>query len=311
MACQAPEKFFKPIKTPALPSNAMKGALALVTGGGTGLGKAIATMFAGLGAQVAIAARRMDVLAATATEIKNKTGGVCEAFRMDVKDPSLVSKTLDDIVERFGKPPTIVVNNAAGNFIMATERLSPNAIKAVVDIVLLGTMNVTTEVCRRAMKAKQGCTVLSITTPYARHGGAFVVPSAISKAGVENMTRSLASEWAKYGMRFNVIAPGPIPTEGAFSRLSSGSPKDMEAVAASLIPVGRLGQPEELANLAAYVCSDFASWMNGAIIDFDGGQQFLNHNSSFGSHLHEMSTDDWEQIENTIRQRTGKSKSKM
>ncbi|PIO72478.1 hypothetical protein TELCIR_05588 [Teladorsagia circumcincta] len=194
---------------------------------------------------------------------------------------------------------------------MATERLSPNAIKAVVDIVLLGTMNVTTEVCRRAIKANQGCAVLSITTPYARHGGAFVVPSAISKAGVENMTRSLASEWAKYGMRFNVIAPGPIPTEGAFSRLASGPMEDMEKVAASHIPVGRLGQPEELANLAAYVCSDYASWMNGAIIDFDGGQQFLNHNSSFGSHLHEMSTDDWEQIENTIRQRTGKSKSKM
>ncbi|VDO98256.1 unnamed protein product [Heligmosomoides polygyrus] len=301
MACKVPEKFFKPLKSAALPSDTMKGALALVTGGGTGLGKAIATMFAGLGAHVAIAARREDVLKATSLEIQKKTGGVCEGFVMDVKDPALVSKAMDNIVARFGKTPNILVNNAAGNFIMATERLSPNAVKTVVDIVLLGTMNVTMEVCRRAMKANQGCTVLSITTPYARHGGAFVVPSAISKAGVENMTRSLASEWAKYGMRFN----------GAFSRLSSGSVENMEAVAGSTIPVGRVGQPEELANLAAFVCSGYASWMNGAIIDFDGGQQHFNHSSSFGSHLHEMSSDDWQQIEDSIRQRTGKVKSKM
>ncbi|EPB77032.1 hypothetical protein ANCCEY_03866, partial [Ancylostoma ceylanicum] len=255
--------------------------------------------------------RRTDVLAATASEIRAKTGAVCEGFRMDVKDPAVVSKSIDEITKRFGKLPSIVVNNAAGNFIMATERLSPNAVRAVVDIVLVGTLNVTTEVCRRAMKNNQGCTVLSITTPYARHGGAFVVPSALSKAGVENMTRSLASEWAKYGMRFNVVAPGPIPTEGAFSRLSTAAPEDMEAVAAQTVPVGRLGKPEELANLVTYMCSDYASWLNGAIIDFDGGQQFLNHGSSFGSHLHEMSSEDWEQIENSIRQRTGKAKSKM
>ncbi|KHJ97079.1 hypothetical protein OESDEN_02955, partial [Oesophagostomum dentatum] len=255
--------------------------------------------------------RRTEVLAATAAEIRAKTGGNCEGFRMDVKDAALVSQSIDEISKKFGKLPNIIVNNAAGNFIMATERLSPNAVKTVVDIVLMGTLNVTTEVCKRAMKVNQGCTVLSITTPYARNGGAFVVPSAVSKAGVENMTRSLASEWAKYGMRFNVIAPGPIKTEGAFSRLSSASPEQMEAGAASKIPVGRIGKPEELANLAAYVCSDYASWLNGAIIDFDGGQQFLNHNSSFGTHLHEMSPKDWEEIENNIRQRTGKTKSKM
>ncbi|KAK6734375.1 hypothetical protein RB195_017888 [Necator americanus] len=311
MACPTPEKFFKIVKSPALPVGTFKGALALVTGGGTGLGKAIATMFAQLGADVAIAARRTDVLAATASEIRTKTGGNCEGFRMDVKDPAIVSSSIDEITKRFGKLPSIIVNNAAGNFIMASERLSPNAVKAVVDIVLMGTLNVTTEVCKRAMKANQGCTVLSITTPYARHGGAFVLPSAVSKAGVENMTRSLASEWAKYGIRFNVIAPGPIPTKGAFSRLSTAAPEDMEAGAASTIPVGRLAKPEELANLATYVCSDYASWLNGAIIDFDGGQQFLNHNSSFGSHLHEMSPKDWEEIENNIRQRTGKTKSKM
>ncbi|VDN25836.1 unnamed protein product, partial [Cylicostephanus goldi] len=288
MACPTPEKFFKVLTSPALPAGTFKGALALVTGGGTGLGKAIATMFSQLGADVAIAARRTDVLAATAAEIRSKTGGKCEGFRMDVKDPAIVSQSIDEITKKFGKLPNIVVNNAAGNFIMATERLSPNAVKAVVDIVLIGSMNVTTEVCRRAMKINQGCTVLSITTPYARHGAAFVVPSAISKAGVENMTRSLASEWAKYGMRFNVIAPGPIKTEGAFSRLSTAAPEDMETASATTVPVGRIGKPEELANLAAYMCSDYASWLNGAIVDFDGGQQYLNHNSSFGAHLHEM-----------------------
>ncbi|KIH61987.1 oxidoreductase, short chain dehydrogenase/reductase family protein [Ancylostoma duodenale] len=187
MACKTPEKFFKVVTSPALPAGTFKGALALVTGGGSGLGKAIATMFAQLGADVAIAARRTDVLAATASEIRAKTGADCEGFRMDVKDPAVVSKSIDEITKRFvscaswcngitfyvnplrfGKLPSIVVNNAAGNFIMATERLSPNAVKAVVDIVLLGTLNVTTEVCRRAMKSDQGCTVLSITTPYAR-----------------------------------------------------------------------------------------------------------------------------------------------
>ncbi|VDL80966.1 unnamed protein product [Nippostrongylus brasiliensis] len=228
----------------------------------------------------------MDVLAATAAEIRQKTGGECHEFKLDVKDPALISTTVDDI-------------------------LSPNAIKAVVDIVLMGSMNVTTTVCRRAIEAKQGCTVLSISTPYARHGGAFVLPSAVSKAGVENMTRSLSSEWAKYGMRFNVIAPGPVGTEGAFSRLSSGSVDDAIASAGQTVPVGRIGYPEEVANLAAYICSDYASWMNGAIIDFDGGQQFLNHNSSFGSHLHELSHNDWQEVEDKIRQRTGKPKSKV
>lgn len=134
---------------------------------------------------------------------------------MDVRKPEMVAKSIDLIESKFGQLPNIVVNNAAGNFIMATERLSPNAIRTVVDIVLLGTVNVTTEIGRRLIRSKgnTGCAFLSISTPYARNGAPFVMPSAISKAGVENLTRTLASEWAKYGMRFNVIAPGPIPTE--------------------------------------------------------------------------------------------------
>ncbi|CAI4224148.1 unnamed protein product [Auanema sp. JU1783] len=311
MACLHASKFFKPIVTPALPPGSMKGKVALVTGGGTGIGKAIATMFARLGANVAIAARRTDVLEKTAAEIRKETNGVCEAFKMDVKDPALISETIENITKRFGSSPNILVNNAAGNFIMATQRLSPNAIKTIVDIVLVGTLNVTTEVGKRAIKEGHGCSVLSITTPYARHGAPFVVPSAVSKAGVENMTRSLCSEWSKYGIRFNAIAPGPVPTEGAFGRLSDVTIEDAKSAASANVPIGRCGEPEEVANLAAFICSDYANWMSGAIIDFDGGQQFMNHGSSFGPQWHELSNNDWEAVEQKIRGRTGKTKSKL
>ncbi|RCN28240.1 oxidoreductase, short chain dehydrogenase/reductase family protein [Ancylostoma caninum] len=242
MACKTPEKFFKVVTSPALPAGTFKGALALVTGGGSGLGKAIATMFAQLGADVAIAARRTDVLAVTASEIRAKTGADCEGFRMDVKDPAVVSKSIDEITKRFGKLPSIVVNNAAGNFIMATERtiISITALTKCSEGCGGHRIDRDTErhdggvqesdeeqpglhraqyydsICQELKKAAQRAK----ETAYFRHGGAFVVPSAVSKAGVENMTRSLATEWAKYGMRFNVIAPGPIPTEVRFTLIS-------------------------------------------------------------------------------------------
>uniref|UniRef100_A0A914D392 2,4-dienoyl-CoA reductase n=1 Tax=Acrobeloides nanus TaxID=290746 RepID=A0A914D392_9BILA len=315
MACKTPEKFFPVVTTPALPPGSLKGKVALITGGGTGLGKAMATTFALLGARVAIASRRLDVLQQAADEIRRTSPGAeILPVELDVRKPELVAKTVDQIQSKFGQLPNIVVNNAAGNFIMAAERLSPNAIKTIVEIVLLGTVNVTTEVGKRLISSGEkntGCTFLSITTPYARHGAAFVMPSAISKAGVENLNRSLATEWAKHGMRFNVIAPGPVPTEGAMGRLSPMSLEESAKEAATRVPLGRCGRPEELANLAAYMCSDYASWLNGAIVDFDGGQQYFNHGSSFGGQLHDMSSDEWENIENLIRGRTGKEKSKI
>ncbi|CAB3404620.1 unnamed protein product [Caenorhabditis bovis] len=309
--CAKPEKFFPVLKNVALQPGALKDKVALVTGGGTGLGKAIATTFAHLGAKVAIAARRIDVLEKSAAEIRNLTGGICEPFQLDVKDPAKVAKAFDDVTAKFNSTPDILINNAAGNFIMATERLSPNAYGTIIDIVLKGTLNVTTELGRRCIKEGKGASVLSISTPYARHGAPFVVPSAVSKSGVEVMTKSLASEWAKYGLRFNAVAPGPIPTEGAFGRLSVAGVGDAVELTKQSVPCGRAGSPEELANLVAFMSSDFMSWMNGAIVDFDGGQQHMNHGSSMGSFLHDWDHKMWEEAENVIRGRTGKSKSKI
>ncbi|KAF8373000.1 hypothetical protein PRIPAC_79429 [Pristionchus pacificus] len=300
MTCPEPEKFFPANTTVALRDGAMRNKVALITGGGTGIGKAIAMNFAALGAKVAVAARRMDVLESAAAEIRAKTGGVCEAFRMDIKDQKLVSTAIDEIEKRFGQTPNVLVNNAAGNFIMATERLSDNAASTIVDIVLKGTMRVTREVGARCIRNGTGCAVLT--------GAPFVVPSAMSKAGVEIMTKSLSTEWGKYGIRLNVIAPGPFPTEGAFGRLTAVSYEQAIEAAASTVPAGRCGELEELANLAAFLCSDYGNYISGAIIDMDGGQQFHNHNSSFGANLHEMSSSDWADIEKAIRGRTNKSK---
>ncbi|CAI5440778.1 unnamed protein product [Caenorhabditis angaria] len=309
-SCPDANKYFPIKKSVALPAGTLKGKIALVTGGGTGLGKAIATTFATLGASVAIAARRVNVLEETAKEIRQLTGGICEPFHLDVKDPAKVTKTFDEVTAKFGKHPDILINNAAGNFIMATERLSPNAYGTIVDIVLKGTLHVTTELGRRCIKSKTGASVVSITTPYARSGAPFVVPSAVSKAGVETMTKSLANEWAKYGLRFNAVAPGPVPTKGAFGRLGLGSVEDTANIFKEAVPAGRAGTPEEVANLVAFISSDFMSWMSGAIIDLDGAQQYMHHGSSMGEYLHDLDEEGWKETENTIRGRTGK-KSKL
>ncbi|TMS34948.1 hypothetical protein L596_002441 [Steinernema carpocapsae] len=317
MACKHAAKFFPVMKTPALPEGSMHGKFALVTGGGTGLGRAMATQLSRLGATVAIAGRRTDVLQKTADDIHLETKGKVVPIQMDVSKPEIVTESVNVVEKEFGRLPNIVINNAAGNFIMASERLSANAVRKVVEIVQLGTVNVTTEIDaalltarRLASKRAHGCAFLNISTPYARSGGPFVMPSAMSKAAVENLTKTLAAEWAQYGMRFNVIAPGPIPTEGAFGRLSNMTMEETVKLMAKTVPTGRCGEPEEIANLAAYMCSDYASWMNGSIIDFDGGQQFLNHGSSFGDFLHKVPKGEWAKIEEVIRKRTGKLKTK-
>ncbi|GMS84119.1 hypothetical protein PENTCL1PPCAC_6294, partial [Pristionchus entomophagus] len=293
MTCPNPSKFFPANTSLALREGAMKNKVALITGGGTGIGKAIATTFAALGAKVAIAARRTDILEKTAAEIGKGTGGICKPFKMDLKDPLLVAAAIDEIEKKFGQTPNVLVNNAAGNFIMATERLTDNAIGTVVDIALKGTMRVTKEVGLRCINNGSGCAVLSITTTYARAGAPFVVPSAISKSGVETMTKSLATEWAKYGLRFNAIAPGPFPTQGAMGRLSDMTFEEAVKAATATIPLGRCGALEELGNLSPFICSDYGNFINGAIIDIDGAQQHFNHGSSFSPALHEMTSDDW------------------
>ncbi|EFO85681.1 hypothetical protein CRE_01945 [Caenorhabditis remanei] len=306
--CKNPEKFFPVLTSPVLRDGAFKGKLALVTGGGTGIGKAIASTFAQLGATVAIASRNMEKLTLTATDITKNTGGICEPFQMDIRNPEMVTNAFDEIHKKFGKNPEILVNNAAGNFIMATERLSANAYGTIIDIVLKGTMNVTTELGRRCIQNNTGASITSITANYARSGGPFVVPSAVSKAGIETMTKSLSTEWSKYGLRFNAVSPGPIPTKGAWGRLFAGEMADCEENMKERNPEGRVGTVEEVANLVAFVSSDHMSFLNGTIIDLDGAQQHMHHGSHMGEFLHEWDKDTWDETENVIRGRTGKEK---
>ncbi|XP_004767037.1 2,4-dienoyl-CoA reductase [(3E)-enoyl-CoA-producing], mitochondrial isoform X1 [Mustela putorius furo] len=293
-------KFFKPIQKAMLPPNSFQGKVAFLTGGGTGLGKGMTTLLSSLGAQCVIASRKIDVLKETAEEISSQTGNKVHALQCDVRNPEMVQNTVSELIKVAGYPD-IVINNAAGNFISPTERLSPNAWKTITDIVLNGTAYVTLEIGKQLIKAQKGAVFLSITTIYAESGSGFVVPSASAKAGVEAMSKSLAAEWGKYGLRFNVIQPGPIKTKGAFSRLDPMGTFEKDMIAR--IPCGRLGTVEELANLAAYLCSDYASWINGAVIRFDGGEEvFIS--GEFNS-LRKVTNEEWDRIEGLIRKTKG------
>lgn len=261
---------FKPVmRAPMLPKDTYKGKVVFITGGGTGLGKAMATQFSALGATVVISSRKQDVLDATAAEIRAATGGTVLAVAADVREPEAVARALD-ACEKAAGLPDVVVNNAAGNFISPTERLSPNAFKTIIDIVLNGTANVTLEAGKRLIKAGKGGVFLNITTTYAPDGSGFVAPSAAAKAGVHSLIGSLSAEWGRYGLRFVGIAPGPIETKGAFSRLDPSG--QFKAVMTERLPAKRLGEPQELANLATYLCSDYASWCTGEIVRLDGGE---------------------------------------
>lgn len=253
-----------------LREGALKGKTILVTGGGTGLGKSMGMYFLRLGANLVITSRKLDVLQATAKEMEQETGGKVLAVACDVREVEQVQKAFDEADALFGKVDA-VVNNAAGNFISPTERLSPNAFSTVIDIVLKGTANMTLVAGKNWIAKKTGGSFLNIVTTYAWTGSAYVVPSAAAKAGVLAMTRSLAVEWAKYGIRSNAIAPGPFPTEGAWSRLLPGDlVKKFDP--AKKVPVGRVGEHQELANLAAYLVSDFSAYVNGEVITIDGGE---------------------------------------
>ena len=247
----------------------------LITGGGTGLGRSAALKCASLGARVALVGRREEPLRTTAGDIE-KAGGRAAFATCDVRDAASVVGAFDSIEATLG-PVNALINNAAGNFLCASEDLSDNAFDSVVKIVLYGTFNCTRELGRRLIKAKKEGHVLSIVTSYAATGSAFVLPSASAKAGVLAMMRSLAVEWATYGIRLNAIAPGPFPTEGAFSRLMAG---DLEKKALDRVPSKRFGDHEELANLIAYMLSDASPYQTGDCVTIDGaeglfsGQQF-------------------------------------
>jgi NAD(P)-dependent dehydrogenase (short-subunit alcohol dehydrogenase family) len=258
----------------------------LITGGGTGLGKAMAHRFLELGATVYICGRREDVLEKTAAELS--ASGPIRALPCDVRNLDAVEAMIDSIWKE--GPLDILVNNAAGNFIARTEELSPRAFESVIGIVLLGTLHTTMACGRRWLKAAHPGTVLSISATYAPVGSAYVVPSAISKAGVEALTRSLAVEWGNRGIRMNAIAPGPIPTQGAFSRLLPRP--DLEALALDRNPMHRFGTEEELANLAAFLVSDGSAYINGEVIRMDGGE-FLQGAGEFTALGRALSDEDW------------------
>jgi len=283
-----------------LKEDALKDKVILVTGGGTGLGKAMGKYFVELGANLVIASRKIDVLEKTAEELSMEGRNVLPV-QCDVTDYSSVENLLKTSTENFGKID-VLVNNAAGNFISPTERLSNRAFDIIVNIVLKGTYNCTLAFGKNWIKEKQSATVLNIVTTYAWTGSAYVVPSATAKAGVLALTRSLAVEWAKYGIRFNAIAPGLFPTKGAWDRLLPGDMKDKFDLTKK-VPLKRVGQHQELANLAAYLVSDYSAYLNGEVITIDGGE-WLKGAGQFN--MLEMIPDSmWDVIEQMVRKTKG------
>ncbi|WP_164974994.1 SDR family oxidoreductase [Flavobacterium sp. YO12] len=286
-----------------LRDDALKGKVIVVTGGGSGLGKAMTKYFLELGAQVAITSRDLEKLKTTATELENETGGKCLPLQCDVRHYEEVENMLQETLKVFGKVD-VLLNNAAGNFISPTERLSANAFDTVIDIVLKGSKNCTLAFGKHWIDTKQtSATILNIVTTYAWTGSAYVVPSATAKAGVLAMTRSLAVEWAKYGIRSNAIAPGPFPTKGAWDRLLPGDLSEKFDMAKK-VPLKRVGDHQELANLAAYLVSDFSAYVNGDVITIDGGE-WLKGAGQFNL-LEAIPEELWDQLEMMIKAKKNK-----
>ncbi len=276
-----------------LKAGTLKGKNIIVTGGGTGLGKSMGEYFLELGANLVITSRKLDVLQETAQEMMKAHGGKVIPLACDVREIDQVEQMWKDANTALGEIH-VVLNNAAGNFISPTERLSTNAFNTVLDIVLKGTSQVTLTAGKHWIANKQSGVFLNIVTTYAWTGSGYVVPSAAAKAGVLAMTRSLAVEWAKYGIRSNAIAPGPFPTEGAWSRLLPGDlAKKYDP--AKKVPVGRVGEHQELANLAAYLVSDFSSYVNGEVMTIDGGE-WLKGAGEFNN-LDQIPEEMWDMME--------------
>ena len=276
-----------------LKENSLRNKVILVTGGGSGLGKSMVEYFVELGANVIITSRRKELLGEVAKKINAENELEVFPVPCDVRNIDEVEKVVDEAYKKFGKVDCLI-NNAAGNFISPTERLSTRAFDAIIDIVLKGTINFTLTLGKKWIEEKINGNVLNIVTTYSWTGSGYVVPSACAKAGVLSLTRSLAVEWAKYKIRFNAIAPGPFPTKGAWERLLPGDLKD-KFDPSKKVPVGRVGEHQELSNLAAYLVSNYSSYINGEVITIDGAE-WLKGAGQF-NHLEMVSDQMWDMFE--------------
>jgi NAD(P)-dependent dehydrogenase (short-subunit alcohol dehydrogenase family) len=283
----------------------MNGQRILITGGGTGLGKVMAEACLILGAEVYICGRRGGVVEATAKELTDAHGGKCTGLACDIRVPEAIAEMIETIWAD-GGALTGLVNNAAGNFISRTEDLSARGFDAISNIVFRGSFFVTLECGKRWLAEGKHASVVSILTTWVWHGGPFTVPSAMSKAGLNVMTQSLAVEWGNRGIRFNAIAPGPFPTEGAWARLNPGAGTDSKP-ADPTIPLGRNGEMRELANLAVYLLAPGSSYVNGQTIAIDGGSHLLSGGGF--SRLASWGDAEWEAARESIRSANEKDRS--
>ena len=281
----------------------LKGKRILVTGGGTGLGKEMATHYASLGADIVICGRRLNVLEETADEIKSNHNVDVLAQSLDIRSPQDVDDFIDQIFAT--KPLDGLVNNAAGNFISPTKMLSPRGFDAIANIVFHGTFYVTHSVGRRWIEAGLKGNIISILATWVWTGSPYVVPSAMSKSAINAMTKSLAVEWGPYNIRVNAIAPGPFPTEGAWARLSPKGDLDNDS-SYSAIPLGRVGEMSELQNLASFLMADGCDYLTGQTIAIDGAQ-YITGGGTF-SGLSKLKDSDWEEIKSMIKSTNDKDK---
>tara|TARA_B100000029_G_scaffold402391_1_gene401876 strand:+ start:578 stop:1438 length:861 start_codon:yes stop_codon:yes gene_type:complete len=285
-----------------LKNDSFKDKTILITGGGTGLGKSIGEYLLSLGASLIITSRKIDVIEKTQNDFNKIYPNKVLAIAGDVRKIEDVELVIKDGINKFGKIDYLI-NNAAGNFISPTERLSANAFNVIIDIVLKGTCNYTLTLGKEWINNKSGGTILNITTTYAKSGSGFVTPSAAAKGGVSAFTKSIAAEWAKYNIRCNAVAPGPFPTKGAWDRLvPPGFSKFFDIK--KRVPLKRVGEHQELANICAYLLSDYSSYITGEIITIDGGEQM--YNSGQFSWLDKVPNAMWAIIEKTIRKKNKK-----
>ena len=283
-----------------LPENTFENKVILITGGGTGLGKSIGKYIIELGGKLIITSRKQNVIEKTSNEFNELFPDSTFAVAGDVRNIDEVKNVIDKSIEKFGAVD-MLINNAAGNFISPTERLSANAFSVIIDIVLKGTCNFSLTLGKKWIKNKNHGTILNIVTTYAMTGSGYVIPSAAAKGGVLTFTRSIAAEWAKYNIRCNAIAPGPFPTEGAWSRLvPPGFSKFMDIK--KRIPLKRVGEHQELANLCAYLLSDYSGYITGEVITIDGGEWI--YNAGQFSWLDKIPSKLWGIIEKTIRKKS-------